>query len=163
MHQIVLEGSSKSNITPKTEYIMYFIKNVKIINKINPHNLCQRRGNLINLSTEHICHIRQSFAITPERKDRVTEQYLLVCRGQVPSSFFCSMTMICPEYSPASCRVCSGLFRCSYVFDMYLFHNLTSLSSDISNCFLITFSTSSAENRNPKLNYQEFFLYNNET
>lgn len=26
MHQIVLEGSSKSSITPKTEYIMYFLK-----------------------------------------------------------------------------------------------------------------------------------------
>lgn len=34
MHQIVLKGSSKSRITPKTEFIMlYFFKNAEIIYK----------------------------------------------------------------------------------------------------------------------------------
>lgn len=59
---------------------------------------------------------------------------------QVPFSFSDSSTIIWPWYSPVSCMVLSGLFKCSYVLNMYLFHSRTSSPSCTLKRFLISFS-----------------------
>lgn len=61
-------------------------------------------------------------------------------RGAIKSS----MCSTCPWKRPASCTVLSGLFSCSYVLLMYLFHSRVSLSAGISNSLLISFSIVSA-------------------
>ncbi len=60
------------------------------------------------LSNGNVSHQNQI-----ERRPHRDNTHTLVCLGQVPSSFFFSMTMTWPWYSPASCTVLSGLFRCS--------------------------------------------------
>lgn len=61
--------------------------------------------------------------------------------------FYVTMFSTWPWKRPASCTVLSGLFSCSYVLLMYLFHSRVSLSAGISNSRLISFSMVSANTR----------------